>query len=758
MTRWRTELAKAVHKRNPDLDAHALTDIVQRLLDRFIFIRVAEDRRIIEKKSLLDRADDWAAMGGRKPLLPMVNDLFHQINDDFNGDIFKPHPCEEIKLDDPALHRIIKELYPPKSPYRFDVIPVDIFGAVYERYLGKTIHVRGKDVKVEDKPEVRKAGGVYYTPKYIVDYIVKNAVGKVIAGKTPKQIEKIKILDPACGSGSFLLRAFQYLIDYHVAWYEKHKKEAFRHPMYPELVKESDGSHRLSIHRKATILRNNLHGVDLDPQAVEITMMNLYLKALENERDLPQKQHLLPELGRNIRCGNSLIAPDIQQEQELSKEELRQLNPFDWHSKTDGFGDILGPAEGPERSRGSGFDAVIGNPPYVSFGLRGVGHAEKSWASYIRKKFPNSAQYKLSTYALFLDRAVQLTGRGGHTSYILPDSFLVGQYFSKLRRSLLDSCRIKEIVLFAKDFWRSGMVGKPVIIVLQRRPNQLSNRKNSLSATLALSPEDLVDGNVHSYSYSQSYFESIHLNRFRLFFEPWAKSLVEKIESGSVRVGDLSSIHTGVRSKIGQKNIIAETKKGSTWHKGIISGSQVTPFKVHWSGHYINIKPRILWSGGWDPDVVNRKKILIRQTGDSIVCSIDAQKLYHLNNVHSLVLRSKKVSLEFLAALLNSDLLNHFYQLVTLEYRRPMAQTDIETLEQLPIWLPDKQIASKIEALVRKLEKHALSSSSFKQIKQKLNQLVTDLYKLTPGERRTLAKRLTDPYNLDSLQSAKEEF
>ncbi|HKZ53742.1 MAG TPA: hypothetical protein VJ085_10740, partial [Candidatus Acidoferrales bacterium] len=176
MSRWRAEMAQAVHKRNPKLDAAQLTDIVQRLLDRLIFIRVAEDRRIIEHRWLWERVQLWKGMGGKKSLLPMLNDLFQEVNADFNGEIFRAHPCEHIDLHDWSLGKIVEELYAPASPFRFDKIPVDIFGAVYERYLGKTIYVRGKQVRVEDKPEVRKAGGVYYTPKYIVDYIVKNTV------------------------------------------------------------------------------------------------------------------------------------------------------------------------------------------------------------------------------------------------------------------------------------------------------------------------------------------------------------------------------------------------------------------------------------------------------------------------------------------------------------------------------------------------------------------------------------------------------
>jgi hypothetical protein len=120
-------------------------------------------------------------------LFDWLNDLFHRINEDFNGEIFKPHLSETIKIDSDVLARIIERLYPPQSPYRFDVIGVELLGSIYERYLGKTIRPTAKTVRVEEKPEVRKAGGVYYTPKYLVDYIVKNTVGKVIEGKSPKQ-------------------------------------------------------------------------------------------------------------------------------------------------------------------------------------------------------------------------------------------------------------------------------------------------------------------------------------------------------------------------------------------------------------------------------------------------------------------------------------------------------------------------------------------------------------------------------------------
>ncbi|MGB7668995.1 MAG: type I restriction endonuclease, partial [Candidatus Acidiferrales bacterium] len=163
MTGWREEMARNVYKNNPGLTARQLNEIVQRLLDRIVFIRIAEDRRVIEKNQLRDVVEEWKARGGKFHIFEWLNDLFHRINEDFNGEIFKPHLSEEIKIDSEVLARIIERLYPPQSPYRFDVIGVELLGSIYERYLGSTIRVTAKRIFVEEKPEVRHAGGVYYT-------------------------------------------------------------------------------------------------------------------------------------------------------------------------------------------------------------------------------------------------------------------------------------------------------------------------------------------------------------------------------------------------------------------------------------------------------------------------------------------------------------------------------------------------------------------------------------------------------------------
>ncbi len=459
MTGWREDLARNVYKNNPELTAKQLNEVVQRLLDRIVFVRIAEDRHIIERFQLREAVDEWKSRGRKFHIFEWLRDIFRWINEDFNGEIFKPHLSETIQIDSEVLVSIIERIYPPRTPYRFDVLGVELLGSIYERYLGKTIRVTPKRVFVEDKPEVRKAGGVYYTPKYIVDYIVKSTVGKVIEGKTPRQIEKIRILDPTCGSGSFLIGAFQYLIDYHVRYLTEHPKEGQIHPLFPDLIPDGNGGHRLSVIRKARILKNNLFGVDIDPQAVEITMMSLYLKALEGEKSqLPPKQHLLPELKYNIICGNSLIGPDIYDQGVLFGDEERdRINAFDWNSESFGFGDIM---------KEGGFDGVIGNPPYVR-----IQHL-KEWApfeaEYYKQRYKAAASGNYDIYVCFVERGLEVLDKSGHLGFILPHKFFNAKYGEGLRRLIADGKHLSHAVHFGDQQVFEGATNYTCLIFLDK--------------------------------------------------------------------------------------------------------------------------------------------------------------------------------------------------------------------------------------------------------------------------------------------------
>ena len=195
--------------------AARLTEAVQRVMDRLVFMRVIEDRGIAPYGALRAMLDRIGAEGGE--FYDALCATFREYDARYNGYLYKPHFSEELKVDGSVLADFTRALYPPDGPWDFAAIGDDILGIVYERFLGNVVTVKKTHVELQEKPEVRHAGGVYYTPRFVVDTIIRRVIGPKIAGKTPAQVLDVKILDPACGSGSFLVAALQYLFDYCLA-------------------------------------------------------------------------------------------------------------------------------------------------------------------------------------------------------------------------------------------------------------------------------------------------------------------------------------------------------------------------------------------------------------------------------------------------------------------------------------------------------------------------------------------------------------
>ena len=322
---WRLELAHNIALRNKELTVDELNYAVQLIIDRIIFLRIAEDRGI-EKYGQLKKLTELAKNEkDNYPAYEAFINLCKKADAKYNSGLF--HFNEEkginlsadtltpgLHIDDSKLKKIIDGLYYPDCPYEFSLISTEILGNIYEQFLGKVIRLtNGHQAKVEDKPEVKKAGGVFYTPQYIVDYIVENTIDELLKGKTPNKVSELKFVDPSCGSGSFLLGAYQKLLDWHLDYYSN-----LEQPPKNVIYMGNDGIQRLTIQEKKRILLNNIYGVDIDSQAVEVTKLSLLLKVLEDEnKDVLEAQQkliqerALPYLGDNIRCGNSLIGTDI---------------------------------------------------------------------------------------------------------------------------------------------------------------------------------------------------------------------------------------------------------------------------------------------------------------------------------------------------------------------------------------------------------------------------------------------------------------
>jgi len=538
---WRETLAKNIALRNSKLSQRAINFSVQKIIDRIIFLRISEDRGLESEGALRE-------IGNKNQVYKQLCGLFVKADERYNSGLFhfkkekalSTHPDEltlKIKLDDAPLKIILKNLYYPDSPYEFSVLPPDILGHVYEQFLGKVIRLTSSHrAVIEEKPEVRKAGGVYYTPTYIVDYIVKNTVGKLLEGKTPKKAEKLKILDPACGSGSFLIGAYQYLLDWHRDLYIKHGPKKHRKVLY----QAAGGDWRLTTDEKKRILLNNIYGVDIDEQAVEVTKLALLLKVLEGETQLQLlHERVLPNLGNNIKCGNSLIGPDFYENQPMDlfdEKERYRINVFDWKAE---FPEIL-------TGKNPGFDAVIGNPPYFNISI-----LDKKIFHYLESKYKKIHTGYNDIMYYFIYKGIELLNNYGVYGVITSNYYLGNSYAKLLRKYLKE--HISKIINF-KDFliFEDANIHTNIIIA---HKNPKSNEIHFF---------EKIDKQTLNLTYLETNLNYFTLSRKKLL-EDWviagdkSLNLIEKIENKKTSLGDLAIIEQG--SKSGKNKIFTVSYK-----------------------------------------------------------------------------------------------------------------------------------------------------------------------------------------------------
>ena len=451
---WRDVLARNIALRNPDLAQRELNFAVQRTIDRIIFLRICEDRGIESYGRLMAITNDTQAY-------ERLSHLFQQADDRYNSGLFhfrpekdRAEPPDELTLslaiDDKVLKSIIKDLYYPDSPYEFSVLPADILGQVYEQFLGKVIRLtKGHRAVVEDKPEVKKAGGVYYTPTYIVDYIVENTVGRLLEEKTPRQVAgtrsrpPLRVLDPACGSGSFLIGAYQHLLDWHRDRYVEDGPQKWAKRKPPRVYQGRGGEWRLTTAERKRILINHIYGVDIDPQAVEVTKLSLLLKVLEGESGETIGKNLelfheraLPDLSNNIKCGNSLIGPDFYDNRQLDMlddEERYRINVFDWQTE---FPDVF-------TGNNPGFDAVIGNPPYDVLekerGSSSWPHSALTDYVKVHQEYQEALGGKLNLFRFFVVKSLRIVRENGRFGMIVPMSLIADISCAQTRCFLMRS-------------------------------------------------------------------------------------------------------------------------------------------------------------------------------------------------------------------------------------------------------------------------------------------------------------------------------
>ena len=595
--RWRDLLAKNIALRNQSLSVRELNYAVQMTIDRIVFLRICEDRGVERDEQLKEIAS------GNEIYKGLVQ-LFQKADARYNSGLFHFKDEKEqsssadsltlgLNLDDKPLRDILLNLYYPDSPYVFREIPSDILGQVYERFLGKVIRLTaGHQAKVEDKPEVRKAGGVFYTPTYIVNYIVQNTVGKLLEGKTPKDAEKLRILDPACGSGTFPLGAYQYLLDWHLAWYINHDPEKIASGRNPAIFQSKDGW-LLTTSKKKEILLNNIYGVDIDAQAVEVTKLSLLLKVLEGESQETigsqlslLQERVLPDLSKNIQCGNSLIGPDYYENHQLTMgfgddEERYRVNAFDWNGA---FSQVF--IQG-------GFDAVIGNPPYVR--QEGLGDAKEYFQKHYKTFVPTA-----DLYVNFIEKELGLLKKSGLFGMIVSNKWLRTAYGEPLREFLKNQATILQVVDLAGLPVFEGATVRTLVLICS--PNPSNNDIFYYLAPPQISEfrkiktgEDVAK--IFSTNSTPLYINSLNSKGWS-FSNSNTSDLIEKLRQNSLVITEYLKdkpyfgIKTGfnkafVIDRTTRDNLIALDSKSSEIIKPLLGGKEVRRYSIEYAEKYL---------------------------------------------------------------------------------------------------------------------------------------------------------------------------
>lgn len=751
---YRNALAHAFKNGNPELDHWALTEIVQRVIDRLVFIRFLEDKLI--------EPDDIISNFGTKSESVWKDFVTtcRKLDKVYNGTIYKKHDIldtPDFKFDENVFAGICEKLSSKNTPYDFDKIPIHILGSIYERFLGKVITTTAKRAKVEPKPEIKKAGGVFYTPEYIVRYIVENTIGKLIKSKTPDEISKMHFTDIACGSGSFLLGAYDCILRYHANYYNKNPKKATVRDCI-----ELDGALILTLHKKREILLNNIFGLDKDPQAVEVSQLSLYLKLLENETlgstaaslRAETGETVLPHLGKNIQCGNSLIGTDFYHGEQIGMfdvEEKREVNAFDWKA---GFPTIM---------ENGGFDVIMGNPPWGG----GIDNVLK----YLKIVYKRTTKEHTDTFKIFIELSLRRLNTGGIVAMIVPNTLLRQSRLRDVRELMLDYKLLKIVDLGENVF--ANVVAPSCIFILQNEKPNSDHKVHSYNIA-NIDKKEKANRIQNIDSVGVSYEQNQLLKNPDLeFTSQTVQANATTIPLGQFEYFNLKD--TGIqcqRKNVGKQKRTKSDLAERLFYQGDKHNQNDMMF---WKGRDINryyaaektdryfrvsvtknLKENEV--AYYNEDVYKKvPKILLRQTADHIIGVVDYKMRWFDGSVIGIIPAKKSdYAIEYIMGILNSKYCKKNYQDLVQETGRVFAQVKLAKVKQLPIRVisfekkADKNMHDKMVELVTSMHdlyKMPSAKSDFDKsflvrqidsLEQQIDELVYELYGLTVVERKII--------------------
>lgn len=469
LRRWRLKLANAIHDHNaanPILhkggifDFQRLMEVVQRLLDRLIIVRYGDDKEVLLTHDLLDSMlagyRNRGAYARPDHLMREFIDLSRMMDEHHNTSLFAPgHACEQVVLPNEPLAQVIEEM----NRISFRKFTSDILGNTYESYLGTKLSLRQGEIQDEERRDIRKGRGIYYTPRWVVEYIVDNTLGRCLIEleeehnlRAIEMVRGLAVVDPACGSGSFLIYAYRVLADFYRRLNQAILDEQTRlvaDLAAPDMFERLERLKHLPqpvLDYPQVILEEHLFGVDLDPEAAEIAAVNLTMQAFGDSRH--KKLPLI--LNQNVKVGNSLICGGEGELKSYFGEAWPDKRPFNWTS------------EFPEIMARGGFDVVVGNPPYVR--IQGLPENERD---YFRDHFETSFG-SFDLYILFIEQATRLLKKGGRLGFITSGKFLKSIYGQKLRQHIHRDCTLDRVIDLSALQVFGGATTYPILLMFHK--------------------------------------------------------------------------------------------------------------------------------------------------------------------------------------------------------------------------------------------------------------------------------------------------
>jgi type I restriction-modification system DNA methylase subunit len=652
-TIWRQILSKniLIYNKDKNFTEEELDEVVQRILDRLIFIRKCEDNGL-EDNIMKTKLREWEETRS-KGFYTYLQGIFRYFDENYDSELFRRHSCDDVIITNDVLREIVSGLYETKDKmisYDFSVIDADVLGSVYEQYLGHILKKSEKRAKVTENYVYKKKEGIYYTPIYVVDYIVRNTLGELLKDKKVNP-EKIRILDPTCGSGSFLIKAFDVLNEH----YSKSK-------IYDQTT--LDTKTLTTFKTKERILINNIFGVDLDKKAVEIAQLNLLLKIAE-------KGHRLPLLKQNIKCGNSFI-DDVT---------LVGDKAFSWETE---FKFILD---------AGGFDITIGNPPYVHqkgekdsplINFKEREYYRKNYESILGKNGKTRGGVKINLFIPYVERCIKLLKEQGKIGFIVHKNILKVESYKFLRRFMLKNCAIETIVDLGGGVFKD-VTGETIIMILRKESNPEKRKKNTISIIYGLSSEsDLLKGDYSRNEIKQQFFETAPDNMFTIYMDKGINDIKTKMWKGSVKLEDLVSIVSFGLNTVDNKKYFVGQKLNDKYKKAVM-GRDIGRWVIKNKNKFVCYDNKVLTRIGDEKSFLAKEKLIMQRIGAGLVCAYDDEQYYCYNSTNMILQKEQRFNLKYILALLNSKLLNTYYRILFATKADLTVNVTQGYLSQLPI-------------------------------------------------------------------------